>query len=467
MKQKTMASLGVGIREVISEGFCIGCGACTVKSEAAKVVFNQYGELTADIKACEEQEVDSMEPVCPFSTSAPNETDLARLAFKNEASAKYGDEVGVFTGLYAGYSNTFRKRGSSGGIISWLLSELLITGKVDKVIVVGKSNEDERFFDFKVLDNPEDLKSAGTSFYYPVSYEKVLKYIIETPGRYAITGVPCFHKALRQLKAVSPTIAERIVYQVGLVCGQMKSAFYLDYLARKTGNDTPPVNACFRRKDELARADDYLFEGSFKTATGEIETRTVRNREIGANWAMGLFKPRACDFCDDVFAETADIAVMDAWLDRYVGDGKGTSLVITRSGVLQSMLEHGQVSGELQLESASEADVVESQRGGLNHRRVGLRYRLLLDGVRGPVPNKRLRPDGNIDIWFKIEQRMRSAIRKKSRYAMRKQLDSDKKGLGIYESEMSGVLSLYKWFSRVRHRIAGTKNYKTLFKIDC
>jgi coenzyme F420 hydrogenase subunit beta len=462
-KQKMVS---VGIRKVISEGFCIGCGTCAAKSDVAKIAFNQYGELVADIQDCSDVEVRSMDAVCPFSAAAQNETQLAKIAFQGEKNARVGDEIGVFTGLYAGYSKTHRKWGSSGGIVSWMLSKLLIKGMVDKVIVVGKSDGDERFFDFKIVDSTEDLKATGTSFYYPVSYDRALKYVVENPGRYAITGVPCFHKALRQLKAANPLIAERVVYQVGIVCGQMKSSFYLDYLVRKSGADSAPVDACFRRKDESSRADDYFFEGSFRNASGEIETRSVRNREIGANWAMGLFKPRACDFCDDVFAETADIAVMDAWLDQYVHDGKGTSLIITRSGDLQAMLENGKATGELQLKTVSENDVVESQHGGLNHRRAGLRYRLHLDGQRGPIPDKRVHPENRIDVWFRIEQRIRAGIREKSRLAMRKQLNSGRGGLRVYESEMKGVLGLFKWFGRIRSRVSRRRDYRPEFKLD-
>ncbi|MBK7765544.1 MAG: Coenzyme F420 hydrogenase/dehydrogenase, beta subunit C-terminal domain [Sulfuritalea sp.] len=199
-----------------------------------------------------------------------------------------GKEIGVYTGLYAGYSETFRRWGSSGGLVGWLLAQLLARGMVDKVIVVGRSDNDQRFFDFKIVENTADLEATGTSFYYPVSYDKALKYILANPGRYAVTGIPCFHKALRQLKADNPLIAARVVYQIGIVCGQMKSAFYLDYLARKAGTDLPPVAACFRRKDESGTGRQLSFEGTFRNAAGELETRRVSNREIGANWAMGL-----------------------------------------------------------------------------------------------------------------------------------------------------------------------------------
>src|SRR5574343_275052 len=464
MNQGKKSSLG--IRQVISEGFCIGCGTCAVINDAAKISFNNYGELVASIHDCGETDIASMEAVCPFAFSAPNETSLARMFFEKEQNLQQGSEIGLFNGLYAGYSHSYRKWGSSGGIVSWLLLQLLITGKVDKVIVVGKSEGGERFFDFSAISELEVLKTSGTSFYYPVSYDKALQYVMDNPGRYAITGVPCFHKALRQLKTVNPIIAERVVYQIGIVCGQMKSAFYLDYLSRKTGTNAKPVDACFRRKDESSRADDYLFEGRYSSVNEGIEIRTVRNKVIGGNWAMGLFKPRACDFCDDVFAETADIAVMDAWLDQYVTDGKGTSLVVTRTAEIKAILLSGKESGDLHLEDSTESDVVESQRGGLNHRRVGLRYRLFMDSASGLVPKKRVQPKKQLDAWFKVEQRIRSAIRERSRLAMRKQIDSGIRGLSVYESEMKGVLRLFKWFGRFRSRIAGRREYKSQFRLD-
>lgn len=459
-------NIPIGVREVIREGFCIGCGTCTVQSPSARIEFNQFGELVANIQGATVDELALMDKACPFSTVAPNESELSNKAFGSENTQGFGHEIGWYTGLYAGHSEVYRKSGSSGGIVSWALSDLLTTGVVDQVLVVGKSDNDERFFDFKAISDPADLQTTGTSFYYPVSFDKALKHILDNPGRYAITGVPCFHKALRQLKEFNPLIAERVVVQIGIVCGQMKSAFYLEYLDRKAGKNSPLVDACFRRKDEHSRADDYLFEGTYKNSSNQLETRSVRNMEIGANWAMGLFKPRACDFCDDVFAETADISVMDAWLDQYIQDGKGTSLVIARTNAAKTLLENGKVTKALHLDNVSERDVIESQLGGLNHRRAGLRYRLLTNAKCGPVPLKRLKPSDKLDIWFKLEQRIRAKIREQSRYAIRKQLSLGGVGLDTYTSEMKGVLSLYKWFLRIKSRLTKRRDYKSFFKLD-
>lgn len=456
---------GLGIREVVEQGLCIGCGVCTIGNQAT-VKFNEYGDLVADIKIAKGQDTSSLDFVCPFSDKSNTETQIAHKIFGDQQDVSYGDELGFFTGLYAGYSKEYRASGSSGGIVTWLLAKLLDENIVDKVIVVAKTTDRERYYDFKVVDRSADLKATGTSFYYPVSYDAALKYIVENPGRYAITGIPCFHKALRQLKLVNPIISERVKYQIGIVCGQMKSAQYLEYLSRKAGGNSRPVSACFRRKDENGRADEYFFEAQFKSENGSLLTRTINNRDIGSNWGMGLFKPKACDYCDDVFAETADIAVMDGWLPQYVKDGRGTSLIVTRSNELKSILNRGETLGELLIEKVSEDDVVESQRGGLNHRRAGLRYRLSLEKTGALYPRKRLKASSDFDFLFKMEQRFRSVLREKSRNAMKKQIDAGVPGLKSYNSTMTGVLFAYKWFTRIRSRITPSRDYKYWFKLD-
>lgn len=454
-----------GIKEVIQEGLCIGCGVCTNQSKFATVRFNDYGELTADISKANIQELDLMGKTCPFSDSAPNENILTETIFKSEPNVTYSDVLGYYTGLMAGFSNKHRPFGSSGGIVSWLLEEILTNKTVDAVIVVGRTPDSDRFFGYKVITDPCDLQSNGTSFYYPVSYDNVLRYIQDNPGKYAITGVPCFHKALRQLKLVNPIIAQRVVLQIGIVCGQMKSSFYLEYLDRKAGKTNPLIDACFRRKDENLHADNYLFEGKFLKNNGEMQKRIVKNSDIGSNWAMGFFKPRACDFCDDVFAETADIAVMDAWLDPYISDGKGTSIVIARTNLINQFLISGQSNDMLVLNSISENNVIESQRGGLNHRRVGLRYRLHIGDSRY-LPKKRVLPSATIDIWMKFEQRIRASIRAQSRSAMRIQLNSTSFDLKLFNKNMRILLYIYKWFLRLRKIATKHQNYQKEFELD-
>ncbi|MGC9322644.1 MAG: Coenzyme F420 hydrogenase/dehydrogenase, beta subunit C-terminal domain, partial [Kosmotogaceae bacterium] len=59
----------------------------------------------------------------------------------------------------------------------------------------------------------------------------------------------------------------------------------------------------------------------------------------GYNWGYGFFKYKACDYCDDVVSETADVSVGDAWLPEYVNDSGGTNVVIVRNPVIKKIID--------------------------------------------------------------------------------------------------------------------------------
>ena len=43
-----------------------------------------------------------------------------------------------------------------------------------------------------------------------------------------------------------------------------------------------------------------------------------------------MFQVNACNYCDDIFAETADVAFGDGWLPEYKMDWQGTNVVVSR-----------------------------------------------------------------------------------------------------------------------------------------
>lgn len=82
-----------------------------------------------------------------------------------------------------------------------------------------------------------------------------------------------------------------------------------------------------------------------------------------------FFRLNACNYCMDVFAETADACFMDAWLPAYREEPKGTSLVVVRNAKLSELLEQGQVEGEICLERIGPEEIVASQRGHVRRKR--------------------------------------------------------------------------------------------------
>jgi hypothetical protein len=112
------------------------------------------------------------------------------------------------------------------------------------------------------------------------------------------------------------------------------------------------------------------------SAEGEIEVVRQNKEHFGFLWGHGFFKYNACDFCDDVVGETADLTVGDAWLPQFVNDSRGTNIVVARSKALRDLIEEGIGTGRLALQQISPDDVAQSQAAGFRHRRDGLAYRL-------------------------------------------------------------------------------------------
>jgi hypothetical protein len=114
---------------------------------------------------------------------------------------------------------------------------------------------------------------------------------------------------------------------------------------------------------------------------------------LGGNWGHAMFQLKACDYCDDIFAETADIAFGDAWLPKYSDDWRGTNVVVCRTPALDSILRAGAERGELMLETLSVDLAAESQSGNYRHRWDGLSLRLADDQDSGLwAPRKRIKP---------------------------------------------------------------------------
>lgn len=440
----------MNIKEVIENGFCIGCGVCRGVDQTIKINLNDFGEYVADFRDSNPDKIAKASEVCPFASNS-NETVLAEEFFFGQLQH---DSIGRYLGLFSGYSLNDRNAGSSGGIITFIINELFENKKIDYAILVRPhiaNNVRNIDFSFDVISSKLDVSSGSTSFYYPVTYSKVLEFIAKNPGRYAITGIPCFHKAIRLLKRQNPLYRDRIQYQLGLVCGQLKSTLYFEYLLRRAEVPIGKVeSACFRRKDFRNRADEYFFEAATRDSNEKQHTYRISNRKIGINWGMGLFKPKACDYCDDVFAETADIAVMDGWLPQYINDGRGTSLMVIRDKYLYDMIIDGEKNGKLHLQEIGTDEIVKSQQGGLNHRRKGLAYRLHLS--KGVVPSKRVKPSSKFSLSFKSEQILRLILRKTSRQAMALQTRIGS-GLLIFNLIMAPLFFIYRFLQKFQRLV--------------
>jgi coenzyme F420 hydrogenase subunit beta len=385
---------------VVANGCCVGCGACAAFDSGIKIKLDDYGRYVATRDGAGSPTNPAAARVCPLADGVPNETELAREHFGQ--SAPFDPHVGHSVATYAGWvvESDYRAQGSSGGLASWVVAELLARGMVDYVVHVAPavaSKAGDALFRFAISSTPDEVRARAKSRYYPVEMSGVIAEMLQRPGRYVVVGIPCFIKAIRLACRESAVLRESVSYTVGIVCGHLKSTAFAEMFAWQCGVAPSELRAIdFRTKLPNRPAFSYGV-----TVTGELEERpfTVTkptSELIGSNWGHGFFKYKACDFCDDVVGETADISVGDAWLPEYVSESAGTNVVVVRSPALNGILGEAVSQGRLHLDTIPVEKVVESQAGGFRHRRDGLAYRLAVEDQAGRWrPTKRVEPSVN------------------------------------------------------------------------
>jgi coenzyme F420-reducing hydrogenase beta subunit len=416
---------GLSPAAIVRSGLCIGCGTCVSaergsEAGAPRMELDAHG-LLAPVASTDwlRRPTRAFAETCPFSPSAPDEDELATALFPGAPVAHTA--TGRFLAAHVGHvaEPPFREHGSSGGMVSWTIAELFRRGLIDGAAHVAPEPGrpvGERFFRYRIARTAEQARAGAKSRYYPVELSGVIDEIRAVPGRYAVVGVPCFIKAVQLLRRRDPVLRERIAFTLGLFCGHMKSARFVESFAWQMGVEVDAVEGVeFRRKDPSRPASTYTAE--LRLRDGSVRVRDWWNM-VDGDWGAGYFQSPACNACDDVVAETADISFGDAWVEPYASDGRGTNVVVTRSRLLERILAEGIADGRLQLEPVDGEFVERTQAAGLRQRRDGLAYRLTWHrgGVR---PRKRVRPTAELPLRRKLIYRSRAAISAGSHRAFR------------------------------------------------
>jgi coenzyme F420-reducing hydrogenase beta subunit len=185
----------------------------------------------------------------------------------------------------------------------------------------------------------------------------------------------------------SAELVQSFAWQLDAEIGQVRA---VDYRLKDAGRPANWYRAHLELDDGTTRAQDW-----WHLADGD--------------WGAGFFQNSACNMCDDVVAETADIAFGDAWVEPYSSDGRGTNVVITRTPQLQDMIAAGIADGRLELKRVDAEFIANTQAAGLRHRREGLAYRLTWRR-KGLRPRKRVAPSRAMPLRRKLVYRTRAWI---------------------------------------------------------
>ena len=397
---------------VVKQDMCIGCGACLYSSSNDNLAmsWNKEGFLNPTSETPEKESEESLK-VCPFNPfpdkEVRTENEIANI-FLIDAPNRHL-RVGHYYNTYVGYSNRYRLTSSSGGMATYLIDQLLNKNIVDAVVTVKEGKDS--FYEYSEIRSTDELISTSETKYYPVTLGTVINQLKTSNERFAIVGIACFIKSVRLLQFYHPELKEKIKFTIGIICGGVKSKFFAEYLAGMSGVSSNQFSKPqFRIKDHNSSASDYSF--GCKDNKGELHT--IKMKKVGDMWGSGMFKNNACDFCDDVTTELADISLGDAWLNPYNQDGKGTNVMVTRSKLAEKLINDGIIDKELSVDPLDFNQFLSSQQGSFNHRHLALGYRIKLAKKKNStIPPKRHDKE-SISLDFKLVQKQRMVVRNQS-----------------------------------------------------
>lgn len=364
--------------KVAESGLCSGCGVCAglCPTSALQMRVNHFGDLTPEFHGACLKKCNICLSICPFAKGLYDPRPLNTTLYAGtDGQSRFHENLGWYRSCVVGHSASpaSRLRAASGGLATWCLQTALRRGLVDRVAVVHfeRNRDGGGLFRFASTNDPDAIAQASGSVYHPVEITQVVREVLGTSAhRWALIGVPCLCAAIRR----SHKLSARVPLLFGLACGMYQNTMYTEFLLARSGVKVQELDhAVYREKVEGQPAANFAFRAYARNGT---PGRPVLYH--GTPYFLGRhahFRLKACDYCTDVFAETADATFLDAWLPPYDRDFRGTSLVVIRSGAAQRILRAGLNSGELRLAELPADSVAASQATHIRRKQdlIGLR----------------------------------------------------------------------------------------------
>ncbi len=368
----------------IKPDLCVGCSACTVVCPSHHLSMTsegigRWGVIENNGTKCPES-CNLCLRVCPFSDLSDNEDTWGRKLFATGCENRSRPECGFWLETLCGHipDEEARMGSASGGLATWLLARLVADRTVDAVVTVSPRQGNAPYFVYQVCSTPDEIRRCAGSAYYATHMADALRQVADDKAlrSVAIVGLPCFCKAIRNACVVHARLRQKVKYVIGLTCGQQKTHTFTEYIAAK--NNFQSLRAIrFRTKKRGRPNANYVI----KLWQEENAAHEITFNSYAKEWSFRLFTVPACNFCDDIFAETADAVFMDAWLPEFGQSDKGESLVIVRTQTLANLLS------ELPTVQPIKVDrVIESQLSVISNKRRSIVEHLKLGRRRGLTP---------------------------------------------------------------------------------
>ncbi|NTV83643.1 MAG: coenzyme F420 hydrogenase [Bacteroidales bacterium] len=353
------------ITDVIRHDLCNRCGSC-VGLSGGKIVF---GDRTGKYLPIIKEPLDETTNRLVWQACSGKGFDFPeqRLSvFGDAASHPY---IGHYQHIYIGYAKDpgIRLNAASGGIISAILIWLLEKKMIDGAVVLGMSETEPWLTRPFIATTKEEILQSAQSKYIISSVNEILPEINDFKGILAYVGLPGQVQSIRLLQQMEHPSVRNIRYIFGPFYGNTLHFSSVKSFLRSFG-----------QKDYTKISKLYFRYGEWP-GNMRVEMKDGKSFELPkfhANYLIPFHILKNSLLCTDLSNEYTDISGGDAWAPVYEERGKGFSMVISRSGKGQEILDQMVKEGRLQLDQINEKEAVEMHSHGYDLKKRGTFIRM-------------------------------------------------------------------------------------------
>jgi len=357
------------IRGVVASRLCTGCGTCFSICPKSAITLKINEREGICLPKIDERKC-TLCGIC-FYFCPGRSIDFGRLNFEAVANVHENNLIGRYLRCYVGYSTNreIRYNSSSGGLVTQILIYALERGLINGAIVTRMKSDKPLEAEPFLATTKEEIFSASKSKYCPVPVNIVLREVMKHEGRFAVVGLPCHIKGVRNAEIYNKALKAKIVLHLGLFCSHTISFLGTKFLLER-----------FNIDEKSVRQLDYRgmgWPGNLSVLLSDGRRFSVPEPVYWRFFTPYFFTPLRCMFCYDQTNENADLSFGDAWLkDIKKKDKIGSSIIIARNSIGETILKRAELAGLIALNKINFDKIVASQRSALYFKKYGCKARL-------------------------------------------------------------------------------------------
>ncbi len=378
-------------QEVINPGNCFHCGLCEGLSKKLFKMSNSVsGPIPKLIRKPILRDIPDLKKIlhaCPGRGFPYN-----YLSTKTQ-SKKTSKLVGNYNNLFVASSNKkeIRQKSSSGGVVRSLLIELIKSKKADFVCMLDGKKNKVLDFDLLITNNLNEILNVSQSIYQTTPLLHRLKNLKKNK-RYVFVGLPEHIASLRVLKLSYPKEFDHIKILISIYSGTNMYPgaieFYLKGNGIKTLKNVRKINWRYGE-----------WPGKLRVITKT--NRILSLKKFYYNYLIPFFISKNCLITPDFTGELSDISVGDAWSPKLENKGYGYSVIISRTKLLDKIINNLKKKNTLSLKKIDLTDAIKMHAHMLEFKKVGSYLRIEKLKKKGPVPQYDLKP-ANVTLLRKL-----------------------------------------------------------------